>query len=241
MSQDKLSQDIEMTEKTDKPTVKRGLSQLSPRTRRIIRYLTIVLCVFGFFFQTTLLFIQYSKRQTVVNIKVEQNKYTSIPAITICYPAMVSMERTAQKYPPMKPLFDGYKDILKNMSKEDDKNNTFVYHLNKIYHKNFSMITHYQENISEIFDLTIPFYLPRLKNYNKNADPEIPIIAKVIGMRHFSNGSVQTQEFHDMTPIESVQLYLEDNKCFTFFSHLNETFREIKMDVRWIGLTVRII
>ena len=89
--------DIEMNEKRAKSIkLKRGLSRLTSRSRRIIRYLIIIFCVFGLVFQTTKLFLQYSSGQTVVNIKIEKNKYNRIQAITICYPIMVSMESMAQ-------------------------------------------------------------------------------------------------------------------------------------------------
>ena len=243
MAEYKVSQDMRMAEQTPKPTVKRGLSQLSPRTQRIIRYSIIILCVFGFFFQTTLLFIQYFKGQTVVNIRVERDKYNSIPAITICYPAMVSMERTAQKYPQMKPLFDEYKVMLKHMSEDDYKNKTLGQHLNSIY-ENFSMFTYDHANINELFDLSIPFNLPRIENPSNYSNPEIPITISVWGMRLYSNGSVQQIGLMDTTPVESIRYsdsFSSDSKCFTFFSYLNETFREISIDLQWILLSVRII
>ena len=232
-----------MNEKNVKTSVKKHLSQLSPRSRRIIRYSIIVLCVFGLSFQTTKLFIQYSKGQTVVNIKIGTINYNSIPAITICYPAMVSMERTAQKYLQMKPIFDECKAILKNMTEDDYKNVSLRQHLESIY-KNFSMFTYYQANIRELFDLSIPFHLLRNENYSKKTDPEVPISINVWGMRLYSNGSVQHIKLSDTTPVQSVQYHDfgdGDYKCFTFFSHLNETFREIQIDIQWILLSVRII
>ena len=190
-----------MNEKNVKTSVKKHLSQLSPRSRRIIRYSIIVLCVFGLSFQTTKLFIQYSKGQTVVN---------------------------------MKPLFDEYKAMLKNMTEDDLKNVTLRQHLESIY-KNFSMFTYYQANIRELFDLSIPFHLLRNENYSKKTDPEVPISINVWGMRLYSNGSVQHIKLSDTTPVQSVQYHDfgdGDYKCFTFFSHLNETFREIQIDIQ---------
>ena len=145
-----MTQNIEMNDKTTEPSVKRGMSQLSSNTRRIISYSIIVLCVSGLVFQTTELFFQYLKRQTVVNIRVEKNKYTSIPAITICYPGIVSMEKTTEKYPQLKPLFDEYKNSMKNVSENDYKNETFVQKWNKLY-KIISRLLHLKSRKSRTY------------------------------------------------------------------------------------------
>ena len=227
-----MTQNIEMNEKTTEPTLKRGfsLSQLSSRTRRIIRYSLIVLCVLGLALQTTELFSQYLNRETVVNIKVEKNKYNSIPAITICYPKMLSMEKTAQKYPELKPLFDEYKKRMENVSENDYKNETFVKEMNNLYDDKFSEFAFKKSTIKELFELSIPF-LTQGEG----------ISTQVAGMRLYSNGSLEDVRVDDTNPVPSIAIneYGFCVKCFTFFSHLNETFREISIDIQSIELFVR--
>ncbi|CAG2169118.1 unnamed protein product [Oppiella nova] len=52
---------------------------------------------------------KYRRRQTLVNVRVEQEGYTHLPAFTICYPTLISMERMAQWFPPV-PDKDYYDD-----------------------------------------------------------------------------------------------------------------------------------
>src|SRR5882724_6000840 len=71
-----------------------------------IRFIIIFIGVFGLIYQTSQLVSQYMKRQTVVNIKLEENiKYNKIPSITICFPQMISMESMAQKYKDLKLIY----------------------------------------------------------------------------------------------------------------------------------------
>ena len=224
-----MTNDIEMNEKTPKSNkFKIRLNRLSFKTRRIIRYLVIICCGFGLVFQTTQLYSQYSKRQTVVNIKVEKNKHNSIPGITLCIPAMVSMERMADKFPELRPLFDEYKNRMKNISENDYKNKTFVNEINDLYEINFNTLSNQKSKIKDLFDLSINFLHGHF------------IQTQVNGMRLYSNGSVSEFETDDTTPVQSF-IFGEGyySKFLTFFSHLNETFRQIEMYITKITLRVR--
>ena len=200
-----MSEEIQLNDRTAKPSVKKSLNRLSRRTRRtrrtrrIIRYLIIVLCVWAFIINTALLFIQYSKRQTVVNIKIETIKYNRIPAITICYPAMVSMERTVQKYPELRPLFDEYKNKMKDISENDYKNKTVVEKLNNLYRQKFTSFAIEKSNVKDFYDLSIPFSINCGGINDQDHERISPIDITVKGMRLYSNESVEKFEITDET------------------------------------------
>ena len=219
------------------------MSRLSTKTKLVIRFSILFLCIAGLFTQSAQLLFQYLKGQTVVYINIETIKYNRIPAITICYPQYLSMERTAQKYPHLKPLFDDYKRVLKTVSDTDFKNETLRQYMNGLFRQNFSSFVDEQElSVSELHDLSIPFVFPInsslfVTKYKRSLQP---IEIKVEGMRLYPNGSVSDETIVDTQPIESIIFpnFGKSYKCFTFFSHLNKSLRVYQMDVQSISIEV---
>ena len=156
-----MTENIEMYDKNPQTfkTLRRKFDTLSTKSRIkiIIRFLIIFGCVTGLATQATQLIYQYIDGQTVVNIKIEQIKYNKIPSITICYPRSLSMERMAEKYDKLKPIYEEYKNIMKNVNNSDYRDKNLTEKLRDIYWENFTKpIESLEIPINELFDLSIP-------------------------------------------------------------------------------------
>ena len=196
-----MSEEIELKDnKLSVKSMRRRCERMSAKTKKkfLIRFMITIISVIGFIYYTTDLLSQYLKRQTVVNIKLEENiKYNNIPSISICFPQMISMESMAQKYEELIPIYEKYKNIMNNSSEEDFKNKAFIKNMNDLYFKNFS---YFNKNltINELFDLSIPFEYQN--DFNNKTLYSIDIIIKGIHLN--KNKSIISIDLEDRQPIE---------------------------------------
>ena len=132
--------------------------KLSQRCRRIIEGFIILLCASGLIFQVTQLFMQYLSRRTIVHLDFETLWYNRLPAITICYPNLIAMNKTADKFPELKPVYDQYKRNLSEAKDYDFHNYKLQKHLNSLYEEKFVDFVK-QKNLSfgQLSELSIPF------------------------------------------------------------------------------------
>ena len=193
----------------------------------VLRAVMIMFCSTGLLLQSIDLIQQYSMGQTVVSIKYEGMKYVNIPGITVCYPEAISMDKLIKKYPKFKEAYNKYLDILEHMSETDKKNETIYESLLDMYK----------------FNVTHPFYRrshpPAVQLYDLTFDAQdfiadLSMRVSFHGLMMHQNGTVQSLQITDSNPIESIVFadITEWKKCFTFFSHLNNTWRPIQMVVK---------
>ena len=88
---------------------------------------------------------------------LDVDNYSPLPAITICYPYFLSMERVIQKYPHLKPKFNDYKQTLNNMNESQYDNEDINNYLNDIYSNEFNKFI-YEQNLTvrQLSELGIP-------------------------------------------------------------------------------------
>ena len=58
----------------------------------VYKLLSIIICSVCLLYQCNQLLLQYSSGKTVVNIEIKRQSYESLPAITLCYPQIVSIK-----------------------------------------------------------------------------------------------------------------------------------------------------
>ena len=162
-----------------------------------------VLCVCGLIYQVITLVVQYSKYKTVINVKFETIKYNRMPAITICYPQCLSMNKTSLKYPTMRPLFDKYKNLLKNASKDDYYDETYQNELNLIYYNFTSFVKIQNLNVAEYYDLMFDYEIPPNSSLFLNNKTSKAIKIILFGLRRYEDGSIEEFNISDTKPIES--------------------------------------
>ena len=158
------------------------------------------------------------------------------------------MEKFVKIYPEMKPIYEEYLNIINNVNDTDFSNETLKENLISIYRKNF-IETHkeYELPIYELFDkLSIPFRFPKKTlheletngSYNSNKfDISIEVIAYGIPD---NDPNKEMKGVNDENPIESIKMYKYSGgfKCYTFFSNLNETWRQLKLDFNFITIHI---
>lgn len=195
--------------------------------KQVFQAVMIVVCATGLLVQCLDLIRQYSTGQTVVSIKYEDSKYIQIPGITVCYPEAISMEKLIEKFPQFKEVYDKYVNILEHMSAADTKNETLQDTLLDIYKFNVTHKFYKRMHIPavQLYDLTFGA---------NDVLPDLNTRVSLHGLVKFLNGSVISLQITDPNPIESIVFsdITQWNKCFTFFSHLNSTWRKYQMLVK---------
>ena len=193
----------------------------------------LLICSLGFVVQLYMLIWQYIQFNTVVNVDFESSKYKSIPAVTICLPKLLSMKRVVEYYQRynssseqcanVTKAYETYQSALVNFSSFDNNNMTRNVVLNSIYKDNFeSLIPNL--TINQLYEMSIPIS-------NENS-------FYVYGDKLNQDGSTSNMDHTAHSPIETLMLDAFLKKCFTYFSHLDEWYRNIEFDVYWMELTL---
>lgn len=132
--------------------------KLSPRCRRVIKYLIVLLCVSGLAFQVTQLVLQYLSRRTIVHLEFETLWYNRLPAITICYPNMIAMNKTAERFAQLKPVYNQYKKRLAEANDYEFHDRKLRQKLDDIYENDFlGFIRRQNLSFAQLAELSIPF------------------------------------------------------------------------------------
>ena len=195
----------------------------------ILRLFLTIFCSSGLIYQTTQLFSQYMMGTTFVTIQVERISSETLPGITICYPKLISFERTSKQNADYKKKFDEYQNQLKNSTEHGDP----LINYNELASSLFRID---QGELLEKYSLDFVFtdgvrgvdinIKGVILDYNKSLINSL-IINNDYDI-HFFNG----------TPIESLST-VNHMKCFTFFSALQKEWRHLKMDLKFIQVIIK--
>ena len=201
-----------------------------PRKTRIkvlLKILIIIICVSSLIYYSTLLIHQYTRGQTVVNVKIETQKNNQkIPAFTLCYPQLLSMRKIAEKYSQLGPTYSSYLSNIQNSSELSPDPESNWTRFKKVISTN-------KPTVTEMFNLSIPW-----EEEKEGLNTHYPVLITVYGYHHFRNGTSLESQINDTSPVESVALEQKGRmkKCFTFFSHLKEVWRDYHMEIKWIQI-----
>ena len=82
----------------------------------VYKIISTLLCMSGLVYQCTQLLSQYISRQSVVNIEIKHEINANLPAITVCYPYLISFERMTEYYPnETEEQYKKYKNLFEYM------------------------------------------------------------------------------------------------------------------------------
>ena len=191
----------------------------------IFNWILAVLPLIGFIYQVSLIFYQYSLGRTVVNVDVKLLTNTTLPAITVCYPALLNMRMASE--------LDGkYSDIYMRYTKlveENKSNNTFInselkLNMSTIY---FMIMGQFSEdNFYKLFQISLPnSFLFRISGN----------IGSVIGDDYIRPEETFLNSYFILDkPIETIN-YIK-RKCFTQFSAISEYWRSFQIDLKMIEI-----
>ena len=201
-----------------------------------LHVLITMICVIGFTYHTISLALEYLSGNTVVNIMIGPLFKEGLPAITIC-PGSVTMEKVANLSENLKELYHDYLNI-------DDNTPSYNLKIIGIYNKakNIieSMMKNGEKNIGDIF-----------YNYTYNYNYEMPSIEFYLHETSIIEGEFeqlinQSNIFKmddgkdhykvKVNPIESMVLDFTTFKCYTFFSHIDSVWKDVKIDFKRIKI-----
>jgi len=179
--------------------------------QRINKMILYIICSFGLFYHTIQLYSNFMSGQTVVNLSIGRRHNDTIPAITICYPYALQLNKVAyynqvadNYYKMFKKLFDHLK---LNKSLIQDK--FFLYELGLLQINVENAVYH---NLSKV-DL-----LDFFENYTISSEMlTIDVLIKI-------DNTIGVEK-----PIESITMFDRSVlKCFTYFSSLEERWRHFR-------------
>ena len=132
----------------------------------IYKLLSTLFCSIGLLYQCSQLLTQYFGNKTVVNIEVKRELYENLPAITFCFPSILSIESVAKYDQQYQQNYEFYQKQIKSYHinstlYDKSKNNiTYAYRIiDQIYNKIL-----YEPNFLDIVidNLSIPYAQDRL-------------------------------------------------------------------------------
>ena len=137
--------------------------------RIIFRVLSTILCTTGLLYQSCQLLSQYMSGKSVVNIEVKREVDSNLPAITICYPQMISMELAANYSNLYRHYYKKYKELIELVDSNTTKYNMYKENMTK-FHSDF--IRNFRLNIEEymkivVNNLSLPFKYERFEAFHK--------------------------------------------------------------------------
>ena len=242
----------------------------------IIKLIACLICTSGLIYQSIDLLFQFMTGKTVVNMEVGHIFDDTLPAITICYPFVLSMDNAVNGSREEKSWRSEYLDIESVIASFDNNSRVeenhkrmeqIYYTFAKEYFIEDSESSKFHINIDEAFAKSIP--------YIQDDDATIEVMEVRGVARHLDKNSSHKiiyngNEYSDdltipsryLEPIESLLLgdgtlwlydgdieknkrsglTVNDNnnrKCFTFFSALDQTFRNTRIDLEEIVFSLR--
>ena len=190
----------------------------------ILHLISLIVCLFCFVYQTTQLLTLYLGGKTLAENRVERLVNSRLPAITICLPTFMDMEKFAELFlnnsedPFHKTLYDDHQAIKVfvvengwNKEAQDRQRTLFEKFLWDAYV--VSNITVYDTMHKYLADLQVEYkvYYDKTK-YNKAFDEndvvvELPLPKLVVSLVPF----------------------IDARECYTIFSDFDENFKDYKL------------
>ena len=207
-----------------------------------LKFVFNIICIGALIYQTNELYNEYSLGKTVISLEVKRLEGEPIPAVTICTQNWLSIEKLS-KYSHnneewiqsnitlYKKLYNLYrKNLIKhgnNNNNNDDENmKKIVNILNEVYRNITSLV--------EISGLT-PFQMMNKYSIGLNGNGT--------GVSYSYDGTLKGSRITDMVipndedPIESfISIPSNFHKCFTFYSHLKNVWRNIKFKLNYVSI-----
>lgn len=183
--------------------------------KMVLRAIGIIVSSFGFLYQTTQLLTIYLSGRTSVDNRVELLKHSELPAITICLPTFMSMNKFANHVlrdstrQQSRDLFEQYSDFRINFVEWNKSSIKWQ----KELHKKFITEAFPKENIS-LIDIFDKISVEELELYKFDS----------LAMTE----SETLVELSRPIPFASIAPFSDPRKCFTFFNEFDKNYRNKK-------------
>ena len=208
---------------------------LSKNTReQLSKAIYSLLCSSGLIYQLYLLIFQYMSGKTVVNLKLKRIEQVHLPAITICFPRGISLEKAARFREDLSQVFKNYTDAIRVISdKLRPLNNSERFELEA------NITQMYYKIINDRNFKSLPVY-ELFNQYSVSfIDEQKTALIKLYVNGIIENSTEHVQfDFNKIDPIESLNVEVSGilRKCFTFFSALSSKWCHFRINLDQINL-----
>lgn len=188
----------------------------------IIDFSIKMLCLFGFAYQFTILYMEYMSGETINQVVIKSVLPDHLPGVTICFPGLISLKKLSRFNYETHKIYNEYLILIEDFKAlNENDNNDVKSKINELYYGILPVMI-LKLNIS-LHDL--------LANYS---------------IDYMDNVEIWAGEFVTR-PIESVRMYRNWNillmqKCITYFSALDTDIRQFRRsyDVLYIDMVMNV-
>ena len=202
-----------------------------------LKFVFNIICIGVLIYQTNELFNEYSIGKTVISLEVKRLDEEPIPAVTICTQNWLSIEKLSNyshknkewiqsNITLYKKLYNFYQKNLIKHGNNNENMTKIVNILNEVYRNITSLV--------EISGLT-PFQMMNKYSIGLNGNGT--------GVSYSYDGTLKGARItdtvipNDEDPIESfISIPFNFHKCFTFYSHLKNVWRNIKFKLNYVSI-----
>ena len=200
------------------------------------KLLIIFICVIGFTYHTISLTMEYLSGNTVVNIMIGPLFKEELPAITIC-PGYMSIDKVANLSEDLDELYDDY---LNHDETRHSYNSKIIETHNKAKNIIESMMKNGEMIIGNMFynyTYNYNYEMPSIKFYlheTSTIEGELELLINQSNIVKMDGGKDHYRMKVD--PVESMVLDFTAFKCYTFFSHIDSVWKNVKIDFKRIKI-----
>ena len=207
-----------------------------------LKLLITMICLIGFTYHTISLTLEYLSGNTVVNIMIGPLFKEGLPAITIC-PGCMAIDKVANLSEDLLQLYQNYSnyiDLDMNLNNSKSYNFEIIYTHNRARNIIKTMMKNGEMNIGDMFN-----------KFTYNYDYEMPSFEFYIHETSIVEGELEQLINHSnivtmddgkdyywikVNPIETMILDFTAFKCYTFFSHIDSVWQNVKIDFKRIKI-----
>ena len=194
--------------------------------------ITSILCGFGLIYQSSQLITEFMTGKTLVQITIGRVFNETLPAITVCVPYFISLERLAEIDPNINNQFKEFKQLFLKL--QDNNSDEIIIKLNKAFGpmKDDSikhLISMKSWDLLDNFTIEQDYWNNKTEQVHRNMGYEFKGYQKQMVQQMFIEAREKAIESYLFTSFGGNRNY----KCFTYFSHLHVYWRKFKMVMFW--------
>ena len=216
---------------------------------RLLDYLLLIVCNSGLFYQTYILISNYLNGHTVVNVKIGRIVNETIPAITVCYPGLISFEKASRTNPEWLKEYGEYMSLVNKFQHPGSNITEYEFKESlKIFQNYYRSITKKILSDPAMSELKILEDLSfDIQGDHFEREIKTIIHGHILSSNASNLGLVNLHGIlHAYTGpyVQSVTVIIEDQlrkrlcKCFTMFSFLDNSWRNQKIFLEQINVKI---
>ena len=209
--------------------------KMKKNVKRFFQSFFMVASLFGFIYQVSIIYDQYMSGRTIINLEIGKKTDKSMPAITICFHGLFSMERVAKYDPEFREKNKTYWDIIVSKKYSSEEKLVITYQFYESTFQNYinENLKTKGLNMNELFDKM------SLKYSALTGEKMIQFSI------HGNNDNIYSDKEFENDPVETISIFQEEQdieyiscrKCLTFFSYAQKEWRNFQGQFNYINIS----